>query len=77
MAMKITERIILDPGIQHGKPVIRGTRVTVARVIGSLAGGMTQAEVEKEYDITTMDIAAALAYAAELIESEEVHAMVG
>jgi uncharacterized protein (DUF433 family) len=71
--MKVTERIIIDPKIQHGKPIIRGTRVPVARVIGSLAGGMTRDEVEREYDINEEDIAASLAYAAELIESEEFH----
>ena len=69
--MKIKERIIIDPKIQHGKPVIRGTRVPVARVIGGLAGGMTFEEIAKEYDITTDDIASALAYAADLIDTEE------
>jgi uncharacterized protein (DUF433 family) len=69
--MKTKERIITNPEIQHGKPVIRGTRVPIARVIGSLAGGMTQEEIRREYDITEEDIAAALAFAADLIESEE------
>ncbi|MCL0074055.1 DUF433 domain-containing protein [Dehalococcoidia bacterium] len=35
----MNERIVIDPEIQHGKPVIRGTRVPVTRIIGGLAGG--------------------------------------
>jgi len=67
------ERIIIDPKIQHGKPVIKGTRVPVVRIIGGLAGGMTIEEVMKEYDITEEDIRAALLYASEIIEKEEYH----
>jgi uncharacterized protein (DUF433 family) len=69
----MNERIIIDPEIQHGKPVIRGTRVPVARIIGGLAGGMTKDEVMREYQVTEQDIEAALSYAAELIEAEEFH----
>lgn len=39
--MEKENRIIIDPKICHGKPVLRGTRLPVAIVIGSLAGGMT------------------------------------
>jgi uncharacterized protein (DUF433 family) len=67
------ERIVIDPEIQHGKPVIRGTRVPVARIVGGLAGGMTPEEIMREYEITAEDIQAALQYAAELIEQEEFH----
>jgi uncharacterized protein (DUF433 family) len=56
-------RIVLDPAVHHGKPVIRGTRVPVATVIGSLAGGMSMKEVAWEYEIEPADIEAALAYA--------------
>lgn len=62
-------RIQIDPRIQHGKPVIAGTRVPVARVLGALASGMRFEEVMDEYGITDEDIRAALAFAAELIES--------
>ena len=67
------DRIAIDPGIQHGKPVIRGTRVPVVRVVGGLAGGMTVAEVCREYAVTEEDVRAALEYAAELIDSEHDH----
>ena len=66
-------RIVIDPEIQHGKPVIRGTRVPVARIIDGLAGGMTNAEIMREYDVTETDIRAALSFASELIEQEEFH----
>jgi uncharacterized protein (DUF433 family) len=69
----MNERIVIDSEIQHGKPVIKGTRVPVARIIGGLAGGMTKEEIMKEYEITEEDILAALNYAGELIEAEEFH----
>ena len=37
--MDTQDRIVIDPNICHGKPVIRGTRVPVTVVVGSLAGG--------------------------------------
>jgi len=64
------ERIVIDPEIQHGKPVIRGTRVPVTRIVGGLAGGMTKEEIMREYAVTEEDIEAALNYTDELIESE-------
>jgi len=67
----MSDRIVIDPDIQHGKPVIRGTRVPISRILGGLAGGMTYQEIVQEYEVTQEDIAAALDYAAELIETEE------
>lgn len=63
----MVERITIDPSIHHGEPVIQGTRVPVAIILGSLAGGMTPTEVEKEYKVTSDDIRAALAFAAETV----------
>ncbi len=59
----MNDRIIIDPEIQHGKPVIKGTRVTVARIIGGLAGGMKREEIMREYELGEEDIRAALNYA--------------
>ena len=73
----MNERILIDPKIQHGKPVIRGTRVPVARIVGGLAGGMSFEEVQAEYDVTADDIRAALDFANELIEREEFHVLPG
>lgn len=64
------DRISIDPAVCHGRPVIRGTRVPVAVITGSLAGGMPAEEVAREYDLTAADIQAALAYVTELVESE-------
>lgn len=65
----MNERIIIDPEVQHGKPVIRGTRVLITRLIGGLAGGMTIEELRREYEVTEEDIWAALTYSNELIEA--------
>jgi uncharacterized protein (DUF433 family) len=69
----MNERIVIDPKVCHGKPVIRGTRLPVAIVVGSLAGGMTFDEVQSEYGITSDDIRAALKFAGDLVEQEEHH----
>ena len=69
----MNERIVIDPKICHGKPVIRGTRMPVALVVGSLAGGMSFEEVQREYDLSIDDIRAALKFAGELVEQEQFH----
>ena len=66
-------RIVIDPNIQHGKPVIRGTRVPVARIVGGLAGGMSFQEVREAYGVTADDVRAALEFANQLVEQEEFH----
>ena len=69
----MNERIVIDPAICHGKPVLRGTRMRVALVMGSLAGGMSFEEVENEYGLSRDDIRAALKFAGELVEQEQHH----
>lgn len=69
----MNDRIIIDPEIQHGKPVIRGTRVPVARLVGGLAGGMTMEKIIREYAVAVVDVLAALNYAAEIIDAEQFH----
>ncbi len=68
-----TDRVIIDASICHGRPIIRGTRVPVTVLVGSLAAGMTFEEVEREYDVTTDDIRAALRFVSELTEQESFH----
>lgn len=70
--MQIAPRIVVDPKIRFGKPVIQGTRVPVELVIAKLAGGMSAQEVAAEYEIALEDIQAALAYASSILASEEV-----
>lgn len=64
----MNKRIVIDPKICHGKPIIRGTRMPVAFVVGSLAGGMSFEDVEREYDLAREDILAALQFAGEIVE---------
>jgi uncharacterized protein (DUF433 family) len=67
------DRVVIDPKICHGKPVIRGTRTPVALVVGSLAGGMSFEDVQREYDLTIEDVRAALRFAGELLDQEQHH----
>ena len=67
------ERIAIDPTIQHGKPVIKGTRVPIVRILGGLSGGMSVEAICREYGVTPDDVHAALQYATELVDLEDVH----
>lgn len=69
------KRIEINPDIMGGKPVIKGTRVPVEVIVGSLAGGMAIEEVCKEYRIKVEDVRAALAYAAETLSEEHLIAV--
>lgn len=60
---EIAPRIVVDERIASGKPVIRGTRVPVALVVGKLAGGMTAALVAQEYELDPQDPLAVLSFA--------------
>jgi uncharacterized protein (DUF433 family) len=71
--MTTSDRIVIDPAISHGRPVIRGSRVPVTVVVGSLAGGMTFEEIEREYDLSAEDIRAALKFVGEIAEQESFH----
>jgi uncharacterized protein (DUF433 family) len=57
------DRIIIDPAICHGKPVIRGTRTPVTVVLGALAAGDSNEDIQKDYGITIEDIRACIAFA--------------
>ncbi len=68
------ERIVVDPAILVGKPVIKGTRIAVEFVIDLLARGWTTEEIFKEYDhLTAQDIHACLAYASDILKAERVY----
>lgn len=69
----MSDRISIDPHICHGRPVIHGTRVPVARVIGYMAGGMSTEDVQKDFDLVPEDVCAALHYVAELLNQEQHH----
>src|SRR5215510_3937511 len=68
-----TERIEIDPAIMMGKPVIRGTRITVELILRKLADGASESELLEDYPhLTTNDIRAAVAYGAASVAHEEV-----
>lgn len=61
---QLLERIVLDPEIMVGKPVIKGTRLTVDFILNLLAHGMSVAEVLQEYEgLTGEDIQACFLFA--------------
>ena len=66
------DRIVVDPKVRHGKPIIKGTRVSVDVVLGALAGGMSYDDVCNEYGIKREDILAAIEYAASIVAHEEI-----
>ena len=73
MTDKLVHRIVVDPQVLAGKPIIRGTRIGVAQVLGHLAGGWTKAELLHNYPtLRDEDIAACLAYAHDVIAGEDV-----
>lgn len=66
-------RITLAPDVLAGKPVIRGTRLSVEFVIGLMAEGWSESDILAEYPgITHDDILACLAYARDTLRSEKV-----
>ena len=65
-------RIKIDPLTCHGKPVIKGTRVMVATILGALSVGDTIEMVLEDYpNISHRDVMAALSFATELAQFEE------
>ena len=59
------DRIVIAPDLHHGDPCIKGTRIPVAMIVGSLADGITLEEIQEAYpQLTVEDVQAALAYAA-------------
>jgi uncharacterized protein (DUF433 family) len=66
-------RITLAPNVLAGKPVIRGTRLSVEFVIGLMADGWSEADILGNYSgVTHDDIIACLAYARDALSSEKV-----
>jgi len=68
----MNERIVINPLVCHGSPVIRGTRVTVSQVLGALSGGDTVETILADYPgLTTEDISVVLEFAGYLARFEE------
>jgi uncharacterized protein (DUF433 family) len=74
MRTEIVPGITADPEVAFGKPVIAGTRVPAAVIIGQLAAGVPESELCAEFDLTRDQLFAALRYAAWLAEQDCVRA---
>jgi uncharacterized protein (DUF433 family) len=71
--MTVHPRIEMRPDVMLGKPVIRGTRVTVELVLRKLAEGMTVDDLLDAYPrLTREDVQAAMQFAADTLAHEEV-----
>jgi uncharacterized protein (DUF433 family) len=67
---KLLERIVINPKVMVGKPVIRGTRLTVQHILGLLASGMIVDEILQEYPgLTREDVLASILFAKESLET--------
>jgi uncharacterized protein (DUF433 family) len=69
------QRINIDPAIQNGRPVVRGTRVPLYVLVGALAGGDSLEDVCEGWNVTEEDVRAALAYSAHLLGRKRAHAL--
>jgi uncharacterized protein (DUF433 family) len=68
------DRIIVDPKILVGKPVIKGTRLAVDFILDLLAQGWSHEEILRNYPgLTVEDVQACLAYARDVVRSEKVY----
>jgi len=69
------DRIVVNPKIHFGKPIIKGTRITVQNVLELLNEGLTFKQIIQDYypDLKQDDIHACLQYAIALVAAEEIH----
>jgi uncharacterized protein (DUF433 family) len=66
------DRILVDPAIHHGDPCIKGTRVPLSVIVGSLADGDTPEQILQSWpQLTGEDIRAALRFAAEALNNAD------
>jgi len=71
--MSVQSRIEVNPKVMLGKPVIRGTRITIELILRKLGEGATQTDLLEAYPHLTLDdIQAAIAYAADTVAHEEI-----
>lgn len=73
---EIANRIITDPDIMVGKPIVKGTRLTVELILRLLTQGQTTEEILKNYPhLAKKDILACIGYATDLVEEEKVYTL--
>ena len=72
--MEWRNHISTDPAICHGKACIKGTRIMVSVVLDNLAAGSSASDIVRLYPtLSEIDVAAAIAYAAELARERVIH----
>jgi uncharacterized protein (DUF433 family) len=72
--MEWPERIVIDPAILLGKPVIKGTRLSVEFIIDLMAQGWSETEILRNYPgLIHADLQACLAYASQMLQGEKVY----
>ncbi|HEU0027813.1 MAG TPA: DUF433 domain-containing protein [Ktedonobacterales bacterium] len=72
----LPDRIVIDPAINHGKPVIRGLRYPVETLLELLSAGMTIDDILADYeDLEREDVLAALAFAARLTHIQRIESI--
>lgn len=72
------ERVVIDPEVLCGKPIIKGTRLAVEFIVDLLAQGWSEADILKNYPgITHEDLLACLAYASAVLRAEKVYPVGG
>ena len=72
--MNWRDRIVLDPAILAGKPVVKGTRLAVEFLVDLMAEDWTEADILRNYPgLTHEDLRACLAYASERLQAEKVY----
>lgn len=73
---ELLNKIVINPKIMLGKPVIKGTRLAVEIIVEKIAYGQTIEDIKKDYPfLTDDDIRAALLYAAKSLAHEEVYSV--
>jgi|TARA_Y100000310_G_scaffold173296_1_gene173479 uncharacterized protein (DUF433 family) len=73
MEKDFMNKIVVNPKVMVGKPIIKGTRITVEAIVGRVAEGMAFDEILEDFPyITEDDIKAALMYAQSLVAGEEI-----
>ena len=73
MEVTAMDRIDVNPAICSGKPVIRGTRIMVRNILGMVAGGYSTERILESYpELTHDNVAAALEYAARVVDEDQV-----
>ena len=75
--MNTSDYIVVDPAILVGKPIIRGTRLSVEFILQLLAQDWSESDIQTNYaGITHEQIVACLQYAADVLRSEKVYPLV-